>query len=94
MVEKKAVVRNVRFFTDDLGEEKDAINDFSAQKGTMTSQPGADPSYAADGCDGGFFFLSGKESILVVQIALLMLQKAPTSGCPAESGCKVSFLVP
>lgn len=36
------------------------------------------------------FFLSGKGSILVVQIALLMLQKAATLGCPAESSCKVS----
>ena len=68
------------------------MNDFSAQKGTVISQPGAGPSYAADRRNG--VFLSGKESILVVQIALLMLQKAPTLGSPAGSSCKVSPLVP
>jgi len=58
----------------------------------MDSQPGANPSYTDDRSNGAF--LRGKESILVVQFALLMLQKVLTLGCPAESSCKVSNLVP
>lgn len=76
--------------------KRDAINDFSAQKSPMISQPRADPSHTAERRDGGFFgvFLRGEGSVLVARIALLMLRKAPASGCPAESSCKVSSPVP
>lgn len=68
-------MRNVQFFTGDLGEEK-SINDLSGQKGITIPHLAADPSSAA----------SGKENILVTLLALLTLQNAPL-GCPVDTSC-------
>lgn len=83
-------MRNVSFFMHDLGEEKEmqlmtflprkVLRFFSLELVLLTLP-----------MEG---FQHDKGSILVAQTALLMLQKAPTLGCPAESSCKVSSLVP